>query len=205
MVNGEKMSKSLGNFLTVEELLHEVPGEAIRLLLMSTHYRGPLNFTREGLQQTKHALDRWYTALRQLQVIVAETAAPGDGDRVMAAIADDINTPAAIAEIHGQVDKIFAALRAGDPIETLSREKATLLGMGAQLGLLQQDPEEWFRWQPSTAAVVDEREIESQIEARKAARKAKNFKEADRIRDDLKAKGILLEDTPQGTIWRRAG
>jgi cysteinyl-tRNA synthetase len=180
-ISGEKMSKSLGNFFTVHELLDQYPGEVIRLLLLSAHYRQPLDFTHEGLQQAKATLDRWYGQLRGKQVTPANAVPPSVED----ALSDDLNTPLAISAIH-QLD---------DPAELLA---------GAQsLGLLQQDAEAWFRWTPTGTGGPTEAEIEAAITARQAARKAKDFKEADRLRDDLKAKGVILEDGPKGTTWKR--
>jgi cysteinyl-tRNA synthetase len=181
-VSGEKMSKSLGNFFTVHELLDQYPGEAVRLLLLSAHYRQPLDFTHEGLTQAKATLDRWYGALR------GKDAAPADVPAsVEEALSDDLNTPLAIAAVHQL--KSSAELRAG----------------AGALGLLQQDAEAWFRWRPADTAVgPGDAEIEAAIAARQAARKAKDFKESDRIRDDLKAKGVVLEDSAKGTTWKRA-
>jgi len=179
-ISGEKMSKSLGNFFTVHELLDQFPGEAIRLLLLSAHYRQPLDFTHEGLQAAKATLDRWYGVLRGKTV--GETAVPKS---VEDALSDDINTPLAISALHQLADP--AELRAG----------------ANALGLLQQDAEAWFRWTPAGSSGPSDADIEAAIAARQAARKAKDFKESDRIRDDMKVRGVILEDGPKGTTWKR--
>ncbi len=179
-ISGEKMSKSLGNFFTVHELLDQFPGEAIRLLLLSAHYRQPLDFTHEGLQAAKATLDRWYGVLRGKTLAVAPVP-PSVED----ALSDDINTPLAISALHQLTDA--SQLRAG----------------GQALGFLQEDPEAWFRWTPAGTFGPTEAEIESAIAARQAARKARDFKESDRIRDDMKARGVILEDGPKGTTWKR--
>ena len=180
-ISGEKMSKSLGNFFTVHELLDQYPGEVIRFLLLSAHYRQPLDFTHDGLVQAKATLDRWYGALRGKTL--ASAAIP---QAIEDALSDDINTPLAISALHRLRDP--SALKAG----------------AAALGLLQQDAEVWFRWTPAAAGDgPSDAEIEAAIAARQAARKAKDFKESDRIRDDLKSRGVILEDGPTGTSWKR--
>jgi cysteinyl-tRNA synthetase len=180
-ISGEKMSKSLGNFFTVHELLDQFPGEAIRLLLLSAQYRQPLDFTHEGLTQAKATLDRWYGVLRGKDTKSGASVPKPVED----ALNDDLNTPQAITAIHQLADP--QELRAG----------------ANALGLLQQDAEAWFRWTPTGSSGPADAEIEAAIAARQAARKAKDFKESDRIRDDLKARGVILEDGPKGTSWKR--
>jgi cysteinyl-tRNA synthetase len=191
------MSKSLGNFYTINELLQEFPGEAIRLALLQTHYRQPLDFTKENLRQAKHTLDRFYTALRSVAGV-----ASGDvkADEVMAALEDDLNTPLALSALHAALGDLNKAATDAEK----ARLKAVLLDGGAVMGLLQQDPEAWFRWQPAGGgAGLGDAEIEDLIARRAAARKAKDFAEADRIRAVLSENGVILEDKPEGTIWRR--
>src|SRR5262249_11210549 len=180
-ISGEKMSKSLGNFFTVHELLDQYPGEVIRLLLLTAHYRQPLDFTHDGLVQAKATLDRWYGALRGKAVKPAN-AVPLS---VEEALGDDLNTPLAISAIH----------QLGDP--------AALTAGANSLGLLQADAEAWFRWTPAGSAGPSDAEIEAAIDARQVARKAKDFKESDRIRDELKTKGVSPEDTPAAPTWHR--
>jgi len=195
IVNGEKMSKSLGNFLTVRQLLDEgIPGEVLRLVLIATHYRQPLDFTRHGVEQARARLDRWYRAL--LSAKRAEAASlPLE---LEAALDDDLNTPLALSVM----DALAGETLAVEGAEAKAGHAAALLASGAALGLLQEAPEAWFK---GSAAAGEIQEIERLIAARNRARKVRDFAEADRIRDELAGRGILLEDTSKGTLWRRKG
>jgi cysteinyl-tRNA synthetase len=198
-VEGRKMAKSVGNVLLVKDLLEQHPPEVLRYVLLSAHYRQPLDWTAEGVAQAKTTLDRLYGLLREVGDV--ETATLRDDDpefgRFISALADDLNTPRAFAEIHAIARNLAAT--AGDHSEQ-ARLKAVLLAAGELLGLLQEDPQVWFG---GALAQADADRIEAQILARQEARKAKNFAEADRIRDQLVADGIVLMDGPGDTTWRR--
>jgi cysteinyl-tRNA synthetase len=214
-VEGDKMSKSLGNFRTVRELLEEAPGEALRLNMLSAQYRQPLDWTAEGVKRAKASLDRLYTALQHLEDIEAGPIKPAAG--VIAALEDDLNTPQALTELYALAGE---ANKATDGAEK-ARIKGLLLGSGNLLGLLQQSPKEWFQSitvhlkadsiearselsSPVLTSVISKENIETLIAERDEAKKQKNYKRADEIRDNLKAAGIILEDGPGGTTWKRA-
>ena len=186
-VDGEKMSKSLGNFLVVHDLLQDWPGEALRLHLFMTHYRQPLNWTSEGVREAKAILDRWYKVTAGAGDVTGDDV-PAD---VAAALLDDFNTPQALAVMHG----FNSEAQKGS--EDAAR---ALKASGQLLGLFGQSAEEWAAWRPQSSA-IDDAQVEDMITARNAARKAKDFAEADRLRDELTAMGVEIKDGPEGTTW----
>ena len=194
-VEGEKMSKSLGNFYTVHDLLDDWPGEAIRYALLAGHYRAPLDYSRRGLRDAKAALDRLYQALRGAAGDAVDSAGPSDS--VIAALSDDLNTPLALSKLHEMAGTLNKARSAAEK----AAAKADLLASAGLMGLLGADPEIWF--QGGGGDGLEDAEIARLIAARVEVRKARNFAEADRIRDDLKSQGIVLEDGAGGTTWKR--
>jgi cysteinyl-tRNA synthetase len=188
--DGRKMSKSLGNVLHVHQLLQQHPPEALRLLLLRGHYRQPLDWSDAAIAQSISTLDGWYRVLRDLANVSLPDGALPVPSGIEAALCDDLNTPQALAELSMLAD---AARQSGTP-----EAKAALLGGGALLGLLQQDPEAWFQ---RGSDGVDGARVEALLEERRAARAAKDFARADAIRAELSAMGVVIEDGAQGTRW----
>jgi cysteinyl-tRNA synthetase len=191
-VQNEKMSKSLGNFFVLRDVLKHYDAEVVRFFILRAHYRSPINYTDANLDDAKQSLTRLYTALRDQPVTNASVDwAEPHAARFKEAMDDDFGTPEAIAELFQLANKTFQ----GDA--QAARQMKALAGI---LGLLQRDPNGFLRAAP---AGVDETWIEARIGARQAARQAKNFAEADRIRKELLDKGVVLEDKGGKTTWRR--
>lgn len=201
-VNKEKMSKSLGNFFTIREIMEKYPAEVVRYFLVSSHYRSQVDYSEENLAEAGRTLTRLYHALRGIvPAKAADVPESGHDERFAEAMDDDFNTAGAIAVLHAVANEINQHRRDGRE-EDAKHSAAILVRLGGVLGLLQQDPEAFF--QADTGGELSADDIEALIQARADARKAKNFAEADRIRDELLGKGIILDDSREGTTWRKA-
>jgi len=194
-VEGEKMSKSIGNIRLVHEMIKEYKGEVLRMALLSAHYRQPLNWTKGIIKQNSTMLDRLYRTLKDLEHIDAYTNNHALPQNILKGFYDDLNTPKVIAELNILAKKVTKADE-----EEKSLIKYCLLETGKVLGILQQDPREWLGY--SQSKNLDEVTIENLIKERNEARRKKNFEMADSIRKKLKESGIEIEDTSDGTIWR---
>ena len=190
---GAKMSKSVGNVERVHELLKQHPAEALRYALLSAHYRQPLEWSDSLIEQSVRTLDRLYGTLRDLSQVQTEARIPTS---VEAALDDDLNTPQALAEMA----RIAGEARKVGSDQDRTRLKSELLGAGLALGLLQQNPADWFG---RGASVDDDARIQSLIDERNEAKKNRDFARSDAIRDQLAAEGVMLEDTAQGVRWKR--
>jgi cysteinyl-tRNA synthetase len=199
-VDREKMSKSIGNVLLVRDLLDEAPGEAIRMALISGHYRKPLDWNDATVPNALRELDRLYGALREVEDIEVETNQDDEVPAVVVeALEDDLNTPVARARTF----EIVRALNSATAADEKASLKRDLLAAGRTLGIGQSEPRAWFE---RRAGDVDDVEaIDRLVAAREQARRDKDFATADRIRDDLVEQGIVLEDGPEGTRWRKVG
>jgi cysteinyl-tRNA synthetase len=196
-MSGEKMSKSLGNVIIPHELLETTPGEVIRWALLSAHYRQPLDWTPELLEQSRKALDRLYGALRRAKTIEAAIDVDGPVD-VLAALSDDLNTPQAVSGFFEISSAIERAVTAGDEA-AIAANKARLLAAGALLGFLQADPDSWFEGDADDDLKA---KVEDLLARRVAARQAKDWAAADAIRAEIDALGVVVMDGPAGATWR---
>jgi cysteinyl-tRNA synthetase len=194
-IDNEKMSKSLGNFFTVREVLQKYDAEVVRFFIVRAHYRSPLNYSDQHLDDAKQALTRLYTALKGSDAAVG----PIDWNdphaaRFREAMDDDFNTAEAVAVLFELANELN---RSRTP-----HHSNLLKSLAGVLGLLEREPNAFLQALPATGG-LEPQQIDALISARAAARKSKNFAEADRIRKELSDVGIALEDTPQGTVWRR--
>ena len=200
-INEEKMSKSLCNFFTVREILKHYRAEEVRYFILTSQYRSPLNYDEEHLQNARGALTRFYTSLRGMPVGNKAVGGEEHVESFMRAMKDDFNTPEALAAMF-ELARVLNKARDEDPGKAAGLA-AQLRYLGGILGILQDEPEAWLKGGVSQAGPSDE-EIEALIEQRIQARAARNWAEADRIRDELDALGIVLEDGAGGTSWRRS-
>ena len=193
-VEGEKMSKSIGNIRLVHDLKKQFSGEVLRLTLLSAHYRQPLNWTKEIIDQNSKMLDRFYRTLKDLQSV--EVSSDSLSDEIMESLLDDLNTPKVLAQLNTLSNKLSSANNDEKMII-----KNNLIAAGRILGIMLEDPDLWLGYNQSLNPQKEE--IEGLINQRNEARRDKDFKLADEIRDKLKLKGIEIEDTKNGTIWRK--
>jgi cysteinyl-tRNA synthetase len=194
-VEGEKMSKSLGNFVTIHQLLADWPGEVIRLNMLRTHYHQPIDWTMRGLEESERTIDHWYEIVGDM----ASDEQAGPDPVVLQTLCDDLNTPSTLTRLHA----IAGEIRGPTPALRHSELKRTFKASAEFLGLLETTCGTYFNRHPRRRQ-VDAARIDALVEARTRARAAKNFAESDRIRDELAAMGVMLKDTKDGTTWEMA-
>ncbi|MCB1620972.1 MAG: class I tRNA ligase family protein, partial [Thiothrix sp.] len=200
-IDDEKMSKSLGNFFTIREVLAQYRADEIRYFMLNSHYRSPLNYSTETLDNARASLNRLYTALRGLP----EADAPPDSDqecRFRTAMDDDFNTPEAIAVLFELVREVNR-LRKDEGLKAAAVPGALLKRLANLLGLLERDAESWFRGDDMADNGLSDTAIEALVQKRREARAGRDWAASDRIRDELKAQGVVLEDAGGTTSWRR--
>jgi cysteinyl-tRNA synthetase len=188
-VEGQKMSKSLGNFVTIHDLLKDWPGEVLRLNMLRTHYRQPIDWTSRGLEESRRVLDRWHAAAGDAHACTGNNPLL---DKLLEPLHDDLNTPLAISVLHHMADEVLDD-HDGD-------DRAMFRAALDVLGLLQVTDTEWRSWRPQ-GATIDEAVLAMLIAARSAARSAKDWGEADRLRAEIEDMGVVLKDSAEGTTW----
>ncbi|WP_286238349.1 cysteine--tRNA ligase [Neptuniibacter halophilus] len=198
-VNSEKMSKSLGNFFTIRDVLEKYNAEVVRFFLARVHYRTYIDYSEDSLKEARVMLERFYQALRGVEAVDAELDNDFDA-RFIAAMNDDFNTPKAVSVLFELVNELNKATREG--AESAAALAGQLKRLGGILGLLQQDADAFLKGEDKAGELSSD-EIEALIEQRAEAKKAKNFAESDRIRDELAAQGVILKDSREGTSWYR--
>jgi cysteinyl-tRNA synthetase len=186
-VEGEKMSKSLGNFVTINELLQDWPGEVLRLNMLKTHYRSPIDWTVKGLEESAKTLDDWYE-------IAADSKGEVASGAVLEALSDDLNTPQVVALLHG----LRNSAAHGD-----AKQRDEFAASLHLLGFLSESAAGW-KAKKQQASGIDAAQVNGLISDRAAARARKDFKESDRIRDELAAMGVIIKDSKEGTTWEIA-
>ena len=204
MINKEKMSKSLGNFFTIRDVLKEHAPEAVRFFLLSGQYRTALNYSKENLEQARSALARLYTALRGLELPAAAESGDDYADyekRFREAMDDDFNTPLALSVLFELAKAVNSLKEKSDPAAV--KAGLMLKKLGGVLGILQDDPESFLKGGSSSEGEGSDAEIEALVKERNDARARKDWKAADAARNKLNELGIVLEDGPNGTVWRR--
>ena len=197
-IDKEKMSKSLGNFVTVKESLENHSPEVLRLFLISSHYRSPLNYSDESIEEAKSSLDRLYNSIEDLEYLSKESVKSEYSDKFHNAMQDDFNTPSAISVLFEMARQVNS-LKKDNEIEEATKLASELYDLSSILGLLQQDPNDYFR----DGINISETQIQSLIDKRNKARAEKDFTLSDKIRDDLLEMGIALEDRNNETVWRK--
>ena len=197
-IDKEKMSKSLGNFVTVKESLENHSPEVLRLFLISSHYRSPLNYSDESIEEAKSSLDRLYNSIEDLEYVSKESVKSEYSDKFHNAMQDDFNTPSAISVLF-EIARQVNSLKKDNEIEEATKLASELYDLSSILGLLQQDPNDYFR----DGINISETQIQSLIDKRNKARAEKDFTLSDKIRDDLLEMGIALEDRNNETVWRK--
>ena len=198
-VNKEKMSKSLGNFFTIREVLAKYPAEVIRYLLTASHYRSQIDYSEDSLVEAQSGLERFYTALLEVPVVDAELSGEYV-ERFNASMDDDFNTREALAVLFDMAREVNRLKR--DDINAAAPLAAQMRALGNVLGLLTQDAAEFMRGEAGEGDLTDE-QIDALVEERNQAKKNRDFARADGIRDELKEAGVVLEDSREGTRWRR--